>query len=158
MIEHQGASALWTEYVATLSETERAGLPEPESWGFGDSPEMADELGALVKQGIKTATADLVWVTEYESRPIPKAGDYSVILDGAGDPLCIIKTTEVTVMPYEDVPPEFAYDEGEGDRSLDFWRQAHWSYFSRRCGHIGRNPTMTMPVICERFRVVYPAE
>ncbi len=155
MIEHAGAAALWADYVTTLPVTERAGLTDPEAWGFGDSPEMADELGALVKQGIKTATADLVWVTEYESRPVPKVGDYSVILDGAGDPLCIIQTTEVTIFPYENVPPEFAYDEGEGDRSLDYWRQAHWSYFSRRCTDIGRKPTLTMPVICERFRVVY---
>jgi uncharacterized protein YhfF len=154
-MEHKGAAELWAEYVATLPEKERAGLPEPEAWGFGDSPEMADELGALVKQGIKTATADLVWITEYESRPIPKAGDYSVILDGAGEPLCIIQTTEVSVVPYEDVPSAFAYDEGEGDRSLEYWRQAHWSYFSRRCDDIGRKPTLTMPVICERFRMVY---
>ncbi|MBI1278311.1 MAG: ASCH domain-containing protein [Anaerolineaceae bacterium] len=155
MIENKRAAALWADYLATLPASERAGLPEPEVWGFGDSPEMADELGALVKQGIKTATADLVWITEYESRPVPKAGDYSVILDGAGDPLCIIQTTEVTVTPYEDVPAEFAYDEGEGDRSLDYWRQAHWRYFSRRCADIGRKPTLTMPVICERFKMVY---
>jgi uncharacterized protein YhfF len=79
-----------------------------------------------------------------------------LILDGALDNFLIIQTTEVTIVPYEDVSSEFAYDEGEGDRSLDYWRQAHWSYFSRRCGHIGRKPTPTMLVICERFRVVYP--
>jgi uncharacterized protein YhfF len=155
MIEHAGAAALWAEYVATLSESERAALTEPEAWAFGDSPELADELGALVKQGIKTATADLVWITDYERRPVPKAGDFSVILDGAGDPLCIIQTTAVTIQPYEEVPPEFAYDEGEGDRSLDYWRQAHWGYFGRRCADIGRKPSLTMPVICERFRMVY---
>lgn len=155
MIDHEGAARLWIEYVATLAEAERATLGEPEVWGFGDSPELADELLALVLQGIKTATADLVWTVEYEARSIPKAGDYSVVLDGAGDALCIIQTTEVTVRPYEDVPAEFAYDEGEGDRSLDYWRQAHWQYFSRRCADIGRKPTQTMPVVCEHFKLVY---
>ena len=155
MIEHAGAAGLWADYVATLPAADRSNLAEPEVWGFGDSPELADELGALVKQGIKTATADLVWVVEFERRSIPKAGNYSVILDGAGDPLCIIQTTAVSIRPYEDVPPEFAYDEGEGDRSLEYWRQAHWSYFSRRCVDIGRKPSLTMPVICEHFRLVY---
>ena len=155
MIEHAGAAVLWAEYMATLPADERDKLTAPEVWAFGDGPELADELGALVKQGIKTATADLVWITEYESRPIPKAGDYSVILDGAGDPLCIIETTDVTIRPYEDVPPEFAYDEGEGDRSLDYWRQAHWRYFGRRCADIGRQPSLTMLVVCEHFRLVY---
>jgi uncharacterized protein YhfF len=157
MIEHASAAALWAEYIATLPAAERPSLGEPGVWGFGDSPELADELGALVKQGIKTATADLVWVVEFERRSIPKAGDYSIILDGAGDPLCIIQTTAVTILPYEDVPLEFAYDEGEGDRSLDYWRQAHWNYFSRRCADIGRKPKLTMPVICENFRLVYRA-
>lgn len=157
MIDHAGAATLWEAYVATLPAAERAIVTEPEVWGFGDSPEMADELGALVKQGIKTATADLVWIVEYENRSIPQTGDYSVVLDGAGDPLCIIQTTDVTIWPFEDVPADFAYDEGEGDRSLEYWRQAHWGYFLRRCADIGRQPSLTMPVICERFRLVYTA-
>ncbi len=155
MIEHKGAAAYWAAYVATLSDAERIALTEPEVWAFGDSPELADELGALVIQGIKTATADLVWTVEYEVRSVPKVGDMSVVLDGAGDPLCIIQTTAVTIRPYNEVPPEFAYNEGEGDRSLAYWRQAHWSYFGRRCADIGRKPTLTMPVICEHFRLVY---
>jgi uncharacterized protein YhfF len=155
MIEHAGAAALWTAYTATLPAAERANLGEPGVWGFGDSPELADELGALVKQGIKTATAELVWTVEFEGNAIPVVGEYNIILDGAGDPLCIIQTTAVAIRSYENVPPEFAYDEGEGDRSLEYWRQAHWSYFSRRCADIGRKPSMTMPVICENFRVVY---
>ena len=158
MIEHKGAAAVWAAYIATLSANQRDKLPEPEVWGFGDSPELADELGALVKQGIKTATADLLWTTEYESRPIPKAGDYSIVLDGAGDPLCIIQTTDVFIAPYDKVSAEFAYDEGEGDRSLEYWRQAHWRYFSRRCAEMERDPTLTMPVICEHFQVVYRAD
>ena len=155
MIDHAGAAALWAAYLATLPEAERAVLGEPEVWAFGDSPELADELVALVLQGIKTATADLVWTVEFEVRQIPKMGDFSVILDGAGDALCIIQTTDVIIRPYEEVPPEFAYDEGEGDRSLAYWRQAHWRYFGRRCTEMGRDPTMTMPVICERFKVIY---
>ena len=155
MIEHAGAAALWADYIAALPPAERNVLTEPEVWAFGDSPELADELAALVKQGIKTATADLVWIVEFEARSIPKTGDFSVVLDGAGDPVCIIQTTDISIRPYEKVPPEFAYDEGEGDRSLAYWRQAHWSYFGRRCADIGRKPTLTMPVICEHFRLVY---
>ena len=155
MIEHAGAAAYWAAYVATLSDAERNALTEPEVWTFGDSPELADELGALVIQGIKIATADLVWTVEYEVRSVPKVGDMSVVLDGAGDPLCIIQTTAVTIRPYNEVPPEFAYDEGEGDRSLAYWRQAHWSYFGRRCAEMGIEPTLTMRVICEHFKVVF---
>ncbi|MCA0454989.1 MAG: ASCH domain-containing protein [Chloroflexi bacterium] len=157
MIDHKGAAALWEAFLATLPEHERAAAAEPQVWAFGDSPELADELIALVLQGIKTATADLVWTVEYEARSVPQPGEYNVVLDGAGDALCIMQTTAVDILPYEDVPAAFAYDEGEGDRSLAYWRDAHWRYFSRRCAEMGRDPTMTMPVICEHFRVVYKA-
>ena len=78
-----------------------------------------------------------------------------MILDGAGLPLCIIETTEVSVRPMNEVDAQFAYDEGENDRTLEGWRAAHWSFFMPRCAAIGRAPSETMPVVCERFRVVF---
>ncbi len=155
VIEHAGAAALWAAYISKLPEAERERLTEPAVWAFGDSPELADELAALVKQGIKTATADLVWTVDFEGRSVPRVGEYNVILDGRDTAVCIMQTTAVTIQPYEEVPPEFAYDEGEGDRSLAYWRQAHWRYFGRRCAEMGIEPTFTMPVVCEHFKVVF---
>lgn len=155
MIEHASAAALWADYVTTVPEAERDRLVEPEVWAFGDSPELADELSVLVVQGVKTATADLVWTVEFEGRSVPQAGEYNVILDGHDAAVCIMQTTHVSIRPYDEVPPEFAYDEGEGDRSLAYWRDAHWRYFGRRCAEMEREPTLKMPVICEHFRVVY---
>jgi uncharacterized protein YhfF len=54
-----------------------------------------------------------------------------------------------------EVDAQFAYDEGEGDRSLDHWRTAHWEYFSRVLPLIAKEPISDMPLVCERFRVVY---
>ncbi|HEY6135555.1 MAG TPA: ASCH domain-containing protein [Rubrivivax sp.] len=51
--------------------------------------------------------------------------------------------------------PEFAATEGEGDGSLRYWRRAHEAYFARECERIGRVPESHMPVVCERFDVVY---
>ncbi|NEQ26775.1 MAG: ASCH domain-containing protein, partial [Microcoleus sp. SIO2G3] len=45
---------------------------------------------------------------------------------------------------------------GEGDRSLEYWREAHWRYFSRVLPKIGKEPTIDMLLVCERFKVVYP--
>jgi uncharacterized protein YhfF len=86
---------------------------------------------------------------------VPQVGDLSIITNWDGDPLCIIQTTEVEIKPYNAVDPPFAYDEGEGDRSLAFWRAAHWRFFSRECASLGREPAEDMPVVCERFRVVF---
>jgi uncharacterized protein YhfF len=64
----------------------------------------------------------------------------------------------VDVVPFEDVTAEFAAAEGEGDGSLEHWRRAHTAFFARECDRIGRTPAATMPVVCERFGLVYRAE
>ena len=78
-----------------------------------------------------------------------------MILDGADEPQCIIRTTSVDVVPFEQVSAEFAAAEGEGDRSLEYWREGHWHYFALELAEFGREPSVDMPVVCERFEVVY---
>ncbi len=145
--------AVWQRYCAIHpAETDR---PMPEAWGFGNSAAMADELGALGVQGIKTATCSLLWEYEAENEPLPRAGDLSIILDGAGCPLCIIRTTDVEIKRFNQVDEQFAFDEGEGDRSLDYWRRAHQRFFARRCTALNREFSDTIPLVCERFKVVF---
>lgn len=146
--------AYWQAFLATLPPEQRPARYQ--AWGFGDSPQMADELGALVAAGTKKATAGLFW--EQEADPDddpPLIGGYSIILNGKDEPLCIVQTMELRLRVFNEVEAAFAYDEGEGDRSLAYWRDVHWRFFSRRCAQIGRAPSETMPVICERFRLVY---
>ena len=125
----------------------------PIGW-FGDGPELARELGELVQKGTKTATAGLAWEWEAEGGP-PPVGYREVVIDWEGRPLAVILLTEVQILPFEEVDADFARDEGEGDRSLDGWRKAHWSYFSRQCERLGRTPSTQMPVVCMRFRVLH---
>jgi uncharacterized protein YhfF len=145
----------WKDYLETLPEKQRTVLRLPQSWGFGAGAEMADDLGGLVVKGIKTATCSLYWEYEAGLEVLPKTGDLSIILDGQDMPMCLIETLSVKVMPFNMVDAQFAYDEGEGDRSLDYWRQAHWQFFGRTCAEIGRQLSEEMPVVCERFRVMY---
>lgn len=88
--------------------------------------------------------------------PIPKAGDLSVVTNWQQEPFCIVETTHVAVVPYGEVSEAFAAIEGEGDGSLNYWRNVHWDYFSRECQRIDREPSVCMPVVCEQFKVVYP--
>ncbi len=128
----------------------------PVGW-FGDSPELAGQLGELVRQGRKTATAGLLWSWEADDGAPPLVGQQEVIIDWAGRPLAVIEFTEVTVVPFSQVDAEFARDEGEGDGSLAFWRAAHRSFFARECARLGRQQTDDPPVVCMRFRVVHAA-
>jgi uncharacterized protein YhfF len=129
----------------------------PDAWAFGNTPQMADELGVLVQRGMKTATCSLLWEHETDNLPLPQPGDLSIILDGLGLPLCIIETVRVEIKAYGVVDGSFAAEEGEGDRSLDHWREVHRRYFSPYCISIGRTFDQNTPLVCERFKLVYKA-
>ncbi len=122
---------------------------------FGDTPELADELGKLILEGVKTGTSSSLWEWEAENKLIPEPGLITIVLNGKQEPLCIIEDTEVYVCRFFDVDEEFAYSEGEGDRSLEQWRDAHISYFSRTLPRIGKKFNEDMPLVCERFKVIY---
>jgi uncharacterized protein YhfF len=126
-----------------------------EVWHFGDSQELADELAELVVSGKKTATTSLYWEYEAEGEALPWTGSYSVITNFDGTPRGVIQTTEVRILPFDEVEADFAAHEGEGDLSQDFWRKAHWLVFSRTCARLGLAPNSKMPVVCERFRLLY---
>lgn len=83
-------------------------------------------------------------------------GDYSVVTTWEGEPVCVIETTEIQLKNYNEVGEKLAYDEGEGDRSLAYWRKVHWDCFTRECSLIGREPKESMPLVCERFILRYP--
>ncbi len=148
----------WQTYLAALPpDHPHRTRPLPAAWSFGDSPDMADELGGLVCAGIKTATCSLMWGYEMGVDPMPQEGDLSLILDGRGRVMALIETVELRQRAYEDVDAVFAAEEGEDDRSLQSWREGHWRYFTRECQTLGRTFTPQAPVLCERFRLVWRA-
>jgi uncharacterized protein YhfF len=126
-----------------------------EAFFFGDSEPLANELAELVLRGAKRAGAGSLWVFEAQNKPLPKPGDLSIVTNWATEPLCIIETESLDIVPFSEVTAEFAAAEGEGDASLSFWREAHTRYFTHECARIGRQFVQSMPVACERFRVVY---
>jgi uncharacterized protein YhfF len=113
-------------------------------FAFGDGPRLADELLELVLAGVKTATCS----TEDEPNT-STPGERWVVLDGPGHPRCVIQTTEVIYRRFGEVDAAFAHDEGEGDRSLAYWREAHRQYF----GRLGKF-SEDMMLMCERFRLI----
>lgn len=147
--------AFWQAYLD--SRPPETAVPDSyDVWSFGMGAEQAEALGQLVRKGIKTATCGLLWEYEAEGESLPQAGDHSLITGGEGEPLAIIETTEAEIKAYNEVDARFAYDEGEEDRSLAYWRQVHWEDFSHVCKTLGREPSQTMPLVCERFRLVFP--
>jgi uncharacterized protein YhfF len=93
---------------------------------------------------------------QYDGIQPPQVGDLGIVADGAGSPLCIVEVTEIVIKPFNEIDDQFAIAYGEYGRTLAQWREESWAYFSQRCTAIGRAPSETMPLICQRFRCIYP--
>ena len=153
--EHPSVMQMWRNYLESIGEGVEDTKKKYSSWHFEITEESANNLVKLVMKGEKKATAASLWVEEYDYGTIPKEGDHSIITNWDGIAKCIIKTTKINIVPYKEVTEEFAKKEGEGDHSLNYWRNVHRTYYSKECKRIGRRFTEDMPVICEEFEVVY---
>jgi uncharacterized protein YhfF len=147
--------AFWQEYLATLPQEAPQRDLAYTVWDFADTPEAATKVGNLVRLGVKTSTSCLVWEMEQIGEPLPQVGEMAVVVDGQGAPLCVIEVTEVIVKPFDAVDEQFAFEYGEGLRTLADWRADSWDYWGRTCERIGRVLSNSMPLGCQRFRLVY---
>ena len=124
----------------------------PDKWG--NTPEEADAIGALIAAGEKTASCTSYWAWSADRFRFPALGLLTMVLDGADRPLCMIETYELSLRRFIDVDAEFAHAEGEGDRSLLHWRKSHWLWFTEQLKTYGRQPTEDMILVCERYRKI----
>lgn len=152
---HGSVLEMWRLYLNSIGETLKNTEKTFSSWHFEITQESANNLANLVLTGSKKATAASLWVETHDHGVIPKIGDYSIITDWEGRAKCIIQTTDIEIVPYDEVTEKFAAIEGEGDQSLDYWRKVHLEYYTKECKRIGKVFTPKMPVICEIFKVVY---
>lgn len=146
------------EFVRQAETQTGMSFPIKYVYAFGDSPSMKDELLELVISGDKRATASLVEEYAQDGLDVPATGDLSIVLDGQGTPRVIVRTTEAKRVPFDEVSASFAYDEGEGNRSLNDWREGHQRYFGRESDKRKIVFTGESLVLCERFEVIYQAK
>lgn len=144
-------AAFWQEFEAATGHA----CPLRGVDAFGDSPEMMDELLALVLSGTKQATASLARWFANDPQGLPKPGDLWLITDGRGAPACVTRTTRVDVMPIHQVGADFAWVEGEGDRSYAYWITEHRQFWRREAAREGFEYSDDLDVVCERFERVW---
>lgn len=124
------------------------------SWYFCDNEKSANELVKLVLSVEKTGTSSLNKAYDHDEEK-PKINDYSIITNFNGEAKCIIKNIGVKILPFNKITEEMAFLEGEGDKSLEYWRKVHRNFFSNYCNSIGKIFSEKDLVIYEHFEVVY---
>ncbi|OKP97307.1 ASCH domain-containing protein [Paenibacillus sp. P46E] len=134
MLESPAINEYWNAYLELYPE---AAALYDSAWSFGDNARLADELN------------------EARGLPLPFVGGHSILLDSQGAPRGIITTTKCDIIPFHEVTAEFAYSEGEDDRTLESWRFHHEAYFSREMKAYGMTFNPNMRIVCENFELVF---
>lgn len=143
------AQDMWKQFT----KTHRVQSNRYQAWAFGG--EAPDQLADLVLHGEKTATASAYDLYQIEKEPLPQVGEYSIILNSHDEAMCIVQTTKTSVVPFCEVTQQHAFKEGEGDKSLSYWRDVHEKFFTEELQEVGLYFDENMLVLCEEFQVVY---
>lgn len=136
----------WLEQIKSL-----------EGWHFGGKGSgIEDSLAALAVNGKKTATAS--WFESYAhlNESLPEIGHVSYVMNSKDQPVCVVEITKIETKKFFAVDDAFAALEGEGDLSLQYWRNAHNDFFANFGREIGLawNPD-AHSVVCEYFKVLH---
>ena len=138
----------WQEFLVKNS------LPKEtryiEAFKFGYTDKQADDLLLLVLEGKKKATTS----PYFEEDTYCKVGDYSIILDSANEPRCVIKTTKSSFMRFNDMTFEVCKLEGE-DECIETWIENHVAFLKEACDEHNCLFSFDMPIIFEQFEVIY---
>ncbi|MFD4373898.1 ASCH domain-containing protein [Streptomyces sp. NPDC058486] len=97
---------------------------------LGSPGKMRDELNALVVAGAKTATTGLLAEYADEAEGMEYVGERQALVDNEGRRIATLVFTGVEVKPFGEVTWEHARAEGEGDASLDAWREGHRRFWA----------------------------
>jgi uncharacterized protein YhfF len=79
-----------------------------------------------------------------------------VVLDGSGTPRAIVRTRHVERRYFADIDDEFAFECGEGDRTLAWWLVAYRQEFAERAEAQGFQVGEKAVLILEHFDLVWP--
>lgn len=144
--------AFWQKFIA---ENNLPANLSYSAWSFGNDSQMADDLLALVLANKKHATSSYYDLYVVSGEALPQEDQYNVLLDGAGVAKAIIKNRFVECLPFSQVTKAHAYLEGEGNQTLEYWRNVHRPFFMEEANQFGLNFAESSLVVVEIFDLVY---
>jgi len=145
--------SFWLDYQRAC----KVQVPGFSATTFGHTRALADELAGLIQAGQKRAHATLERDFEVEGDELPRPGEHVVVLDGRGVPQAIVRTTHVERRYFNEIDDTFAFEAGEGERTLAWWLVAHRQDFAERAEREGFQVGERAILILEYFELVWPA-
>lgn len=102
----------------------------------------------MVIDGRKTATSSIY------NGIVLGIREQSILTDFLGKKLAILELVDYKVLPFDEVTEEMAVEEGEGDKTLTYWRKVHKKFFCEELGCKEQNFDDKIVLLYEKFKVV----
>ena len=109
-----------------------------------------EKLISLVLSGDKRATTSLYSEYIEDKKSLPKISERSIILHDDNTYACLIEVENVIITEFKNITEELAFIEGEGDKSLEYYRNEHYKIFKK----IDSNFNDESKVVFEMFKVI----
>jgi len=155
MVDHQKIVYEFWEKVKTVCGIEG---DFTDAWGFGDTPEVKQELLDLILEGKKRASTNLLIESELAGYPPSGVGQFHIILNGNDVPTAVIQTVSLRKAKFNDIDEDHAYWEGEEDRTVESYLKEHVKYYTRVGKTLGFIFHEDLEVEFERFELIYPCD
>ncbi len=148
--------SFWKDYLASLPPKIRLKKPFVYA-GYAGGRKNTDALIRLYRAGKKTAGSGLVKDYATAGDPLPKVGDYWILLDSRDRPQFLLKTLRTELNLFGRIPKSVARAEGEGDLSVAYWKKAHARFYFPFLSEWGLDDIDKAVVITEHFEIVHRA-
>ena len=146
--EYERHKKVYSKYE-NLSNLVVINLQNLEVWHLGKNKKQANKLFKLVLRGKKIATSYL-----YDENEKLTSGSYSILTNWDKKKQILIQTTNTEVVPFNKVTKQHARNEGEGTKTLRYWRKIHKKFFIEELAEKGQSFSEEILIVCETFRIV----
>jgi uncharacterized protein YhfF len=124
---------------------------------IGLDDQTTTQVLELIGMGDKTGTFTLPWIVEQSGDPMPQVGDAIILISFNGMPKTLLRLTQIEMVAFGDVTEAHTAVDGSPVRALEVWIPLHTAYWNELLRPFGLSVCDEMPVLVEKFEVLYEA-
>lgn len=121
---------------------------------FGDNHDFADNAAIAAANGEKTAMTYPENGYRTAMKGMPAVGDLNIVVNWAGEPVCVIETVKVEKIRFNEVDEALQAAEYTGAAS---WREIKEAECKREIEELGGEFDENIVLIAEEFKAVFRA-
>ncbi len=122
---------------------------------FGIDAKTTRGIFDYIQSGAKTGTYTLPWLLEKTGQPRARDGDYVVLIDYDGTPTLLLRMVSQETVAFGAIDARITGLDGPSVRDVEVWKPLHQKFWDGELAAYGLSVTPDMPVLVERFALVY---